>query len=672
MKIKKITLLATILLTLILNTFSQPSANWQWKKKAEGTLGNCGNSICTDANGYIYVTGTFNSSNISFGSITLTNSSAPNPEIFVVKYDSLGSIIWAKSAGGNSSETINKIYADRNGYIYLTGNFNGSSVSFGGINLTSTAGIFRNFFVAKYDTQGNPIWAKTEGSNNVGVSITADTTGNIYVTGQFSSDELIFGTDTLHNMDNIGNIPTTDIFIVKYDSLGTVIWAKAAGSIGYDVVGGIVADTAGDLYITGYAGNGSIQFGSLAPIDRLFIVKYGQSGNAIWAKEIHAVNVTPTSIALDKYNNIFIAGCYTQLIEFNSNVIFTTSFPSSEMFIAKYSSSHNFVWARRMGITNEMANDLVTDTNGNVFVSGYFSSPQSDFGLPTLTSLGGRDAFISKYSSVGALIWRKGFGGASNDLAQGMAINTNGELYLTGLFSSNTMHFGSDSLISSSIGTGASNFYIAKLFECVGSSSSIMQTACNTFTLNGHTYYSSGIYTPIVANATGCDSVITLNLTINTVNASVSQDGNLLAASDSNAVYQWVNCSNGNVIILGQTGQNYTVTQSGDYAVIITRNGCSDTSECYHISVSDIDENSLTNGVIIYPNPFSSQTTIGFSQEQKGTHLKITDVLGNELKTINFTGKQLILDRKEMSPGIYLLELTDQNHNKVNRKIIIE
>jgi len=74
----------------------------------------------------------------------------------------------------------------------------------------------------------------------------------------------------------------------------------------------------------------------------------------------------------------------------------------------------------------------------------------------------------------------------------------------------------------------------------------------------------------------------------------------------------------------------------------------------------------------IYPNPFSSQATIRFSEEQKNTMLKITDMLGNEIKTINFTGKQLVLDKGEMEAGIYFVEVSNGNKNVTNRKVVIK
>ena len=90
----------------------------------------------------------------------------------------------------------------------------------------------------------------------------------------------------------------------------------------------------------------------------------------------------------------------------------------------------------------------------------------------------------------------------------------------------------------------------------------------------------------------------------------------------------------------------------------------------YTIGISEI--NSSNDILTISPNPFSSQTTITFSEAQKNTTIRITDMLGQEIKTINFTGKLLTLDKGEMNAGIYFVQTTDEKNNVSNKKIIIQ
>jgi hypothetical protein len=87
---------------------------------------------------------------------------------------------------------------------------------------------------------------------------------------------------------------------------------------------------------------------------------------------------------------------------------------------------------------------------------------------------------------------------------------------------------------------------------------------------------------------------------------------------------------------------------------------------------SGIKDEAVENNINIYPNPFTSQTTISFSAEQKNTIIKITDLLGKEIKTINFIGRQLTLDKAEMKAGVYFVQITDEQKRICNKKIIIQ
>ncbi len=78
------------------------------------------------------------------------------------------------------------------------------------------------------------------------------------------------------------------------------------------------------------------------------------------------------------------------------------------------------------------------------------------------------------------------------------------------------------------------------------------------------------------------------------------------------------------------------------------------------------------NGISVFPNPFSSQTTLSFSQEQKNSTIKILDVVGKEIKTQTFSGKELIIEKGEMQAGVYFVEITDEKKNVTNKKVVVE
>jgi hypothetical protein len=135
--------------------------------------------------------------------------------------------------------------------------------------------------------------------------------------------------------------------------------------------------------------------------------------------------------------------------------------------------------------------------------------------------------------------------------------------------------------------------------------------------------------------------------------------------------YQWY--LNG-TIIAGANSQTYTPTQIGNYTVEIADNtGCSSTSTPYNFLATGINttENEI-NEVKIFPNPFDIETTISFSKEQKNSTIKITDILGKEIKTLNFTGSQLLIEKGEMIKGVYFIQISNENKISINKKIVVE
>lgn len=123
-------------------------------------------------------------------------------------------------------------------------------------------------------------------------------------------------------------------------------------------------------------------------------------------------------------------------------------------------------------------------------------------------------------------------------------------------------------------------------------SSTIFETVCDTsYTApNGIIYGSSGTYLATIPNAAGCDSTITIHLTVTSLDSSISKSGDLLTSNATNVTYQWIDCSNGNSPILGATNQTFTPPVSGLYAVQIAGLGCQKTSNCWQVSLTGINQ----------------------------------------------------------------------------------
>jgi len=216
------------------------NGDWQWVQNAGGTSSISGNNISLDANGNLYVTGGFYGT-ATFGPSMI--SSYGDWDIFVAKLDTNGNWLWAKRAGSFDYDMGNSISVDANGNSYVTGKFQ-YTASFG--DFTITSGGSYDIFIAKLDTDGNWQWAKQAGGTgyNVGYWISAEASGNAYVTGRFK-EIAMFGD---YSVTSIGS---NDIFIAELDTEGNWQWAKQAGGTGSDTGDVIGIDTNGNLYVTG-------------------------------------------------------------------------------------------------------------------------------------------------------------------------------------------------------------------------------------------------------------------------------------------------------------------------------------------------------------------------------------------------------------------------------------
>lgn len=196
--------------------------------------------------------------------------------------------------------------------------------------------------------------------------------------------------------------------------------------------------------------------------------------------------------------------------------------------------------------------------------------------------------------------------------------------------------------------------------------------ACNSFTwINGTTYTASNnnaTYNIIGGAASGCDSLVTLNLTINSVsNLNTTISGGTITANNSSATYRWLDCNNNYAVINGQTAASFSPSVSGFYAVELTQNGCVDTSACVTFTTSGIVENSFGNNLIVYPNPTNGNLTIDLGNTYGTIEIQVTDMLGKfiEFKS-EYSAQTLDLLIQEPA-GIYIVTVQADDKKAVIR-----
>jgi photosystem II stability/assembly factor-like uncharacterized protein len=190
--------------------------------------------------------------------------------------------------------------------------------------------------------------------------------------------------------------------------------------------------------------------------------------------------------------------------------------------------------------------------------------------------------------------------------------------------------------------------------------------ACDTYTWSttGQDYTISGSYSETLVSQLGCDSTMNLELTIESVDATATLSGNIISANQPGADYMWIDCGDSSTIP-GETGQNFTPETTGNYAVIVTENGCTDTSDCILVDYTGLIENTFENDIHIYPNPTEGMVTIELSNGYDDLNVVITDALGRIVQSFEPENKQLIFFELDEANGTYFVKLTAGNEQAI-------
>ena len=193
------------------------------------------------------------------------------------------------------------------------------------------------------------------------------------------------------------------------------------------------------------------------------------------------------------------------------------------------------------------------------------------------------------------------------------------------------------------------------------------KTACGSYTwIDGVTYTSSNnTATHTLTNAAGCDSVVTLNLTINSADTSLVVSGLTITSQADGATYQWLNCANSFSPIQNQTSHDFVATINGSYAVEVTENGCTDTSFCVDITNVNIGNYQFANEINLYPNPTDGKVNIDFDQEQTEIKLVVRDITGKVIFENNYSNSNRISFNFVEPKGFYIVELSSNNEKAV-------
>jgi len=248
-------------------------------------------------------------------------------------------------------------------------------------------------------------------TNDYANGVATDSSGNVYVTG-----------GTKGGLDGNTSAGNTDLFVIKYNSSGTKQWAKQLGSSGRDSANGVATDSSGNVYVTGVT-FGGLDWNTSAGANDLFVVKYNSSGTKEWTKQLGSASSDfANGVATDSSGNVYVAGGTYGGLDGNSK-------GEVDLFVIKYNPTGTKQWTKQLGTDRyDEARGVATDSSGNVYVAGGTKGR-----LNGISNSGRTDAFVIKFNSSGTRQWTKPLGTWQTDLANGVATDSSGNVYVAGV-----------------------------------------------------------------------------------------------------------------------------------------------------------------------------------------------------------------------------------------------
>lgn len=342
-----------------------PQGNVVWVKLAGGDDNESGNSI-KYKNGYLYITGYFNDTAWFENTMLLSKGDADG---FLAKYTTDGNLVWVRQMGGANSDLSMSLDVDQLGNVYIGGSYE-YNMMLDTFHL-STTNLYNESFVAKYNSTGHVVWAKSGRGNNANqiTGVAFDNDHSIFVTGYF-------GGNFKMGSGNINSATSSyDVFLAKLDVNGNYDWLKRAGSTYEDAAHGVCSDANGNPSIVGYfAGTAYFDSHSVTYSDYsdVFVARYDSAGNNLWVRagRGHQQDIG-WGVTTDAYGNIFATGMYRDVIDFDGNILHAYDY---DLFLVSYSPSGNLRWITTAGgVNTDCGFSVAVSNSGVVALAGYYS-----------------------------------------------------------------------------------------------------------------------------------------------------------------------------------------------------------------------------------------------------------------------------------------------------------
>ncbi len=400
-----------LLIFLLLYSATFLDAQDTWVRVYGGTGGEGGHSITTTNDG-ILITGSTSSYDGDFDGINLGRS-----DLFVIKFDNNGRILWKRTIGGKSYDWGNSVTTTAQGDVLVAGVSSYEEESENG-----------DIVVAKLDKSGEIRWKKSYGGLEHDECNTIVTVGDgIVISGVTKSNDVDF-----KGM----NQGEDDIFIIRLDQNGNVLWNKTYGGKRTDFGSCLVRMSDNSLLVTGWTSSNDGTFkGMNYGADDVFLLKLDQNGNVLWKKTFGGSDQDlGRSVIATADGGILIAG----ETESNNGDFEGMNRGSADIFVIKVDSDGVVQWKKTFGGNHrERVTDITSTSDGGILITGETESNDGDFnGMKK----GEYDIFVIKLDGNGVQLWTRVYGGTDWDVSNSIT-TVKDDVLITGMSGSNDGDF---------------------------------------------------------------------------------------------------------------------------------------------------------------------------------------------------------------------------------------
>ncbi len=634
-----------------------------------GTGEDDGMALASDASGAIFLTGFFsNSADFDPGSGSQTLTSAGLTDLFLARYTGGTTLDWVGSAGSAGTEKGLGLAVAANGDVVLTGAFSNTvDLNLGSGSASHTSAGLTDGFLARYTNAGSHLWSHRFGStfDDAGQALSFTSTGDIGITGYFRGTvDFNPGAGSAIEISD-----QRDLFAGTYTSSGDFEWVFHVGGTVDDEGLCLDFDYEDNLILGGYYWSNTDFDPSPASafiagtfLHEGFVAKYGNpcitatppllSPDLVLCEGDSAIlTVTGGDLQGASAWNWYQGSCGGTFLQ-SGSVLQTGSLAPG---------THTWFVRGEGGCAGDGPCDTVqVVVLANAVGSQVASICQGDsyvFGSQTLTAAGTYNETFTAASGCDSIVSLTLF------LLSGFSSNKSASICQGESYS-----FGSQMLTSA--GTYSETFQAASGCDSVVTlilsviptqTSSLSASICQgeSYPFGSQTLTTAGVYNETFASASGCDSVVTLTLSITEPNTSLTQSGDTLVAVSGADAYQWLDCSDGFILIGGATQAWFVPTEGGSYAVVVTVGDCADTSDCLFSTVSIRGED-LSLPFELFPNPASDHLRLRLPEPVASLELTLFTLTGQELAVWQFAASSdVTLELPPLPTGLYLLRAID-------------